>query len=356
MGRLADLDGAGVGKARRRAVAAAPRPRADRSGVDRAGRGARSRGASARRTRTRLEAANAAARDAKSRADAAFEAAQKNAAPPPARGGRPQGDRSAWPRASPRWSRPRNRREERIAAHGGRRQRPGASPSSRSRCAPRSSAASRSRRSSPPCRPLGADAKALGAARAVRRDRRAARRGARARTFAAHRRDAERGGRRRRAKAASSTGCKQNAERLVRIRPINEAPGDDAATVIGARRREGGARRSCRRARRTRRACRPRCARRRKRGSRAPRRSDAALAAARELADDAVGALGESHERIARMIRVVVVPRRRGADRARRGVARRPARTGRDHLARLSRRHLGDGRDRWRSASSRSRR
>ena len=85
-----------------------------------------------------------------------------------------------------------------------------------------------------------------------------------------------------------------NAERLVRIRPINEAPGDDPATVIGARRREGGAWRSCRRAGRTRQPA--------GRGARAGARLDqqraqaqtAALAAARKLADDAVGALAKA--------------------------------------------------------------
>ena len=86
----------------------------------------------------------------------------------------------------------------------------------------------------------------------------------------------------------------QNAERLVRIRPISETPGDDAATDRGARRREGRAWRSCAARRPSLRALPP--------AVRAPaegwitkaQAQIAALAAARKLADDAVGTLGKA--------------------------------------------------------------
>ena len=84
-----------------------------------------------------------------------------------------------------------------------------------------------------------------------------------------------------------------NAERLVRVRPINEAPGDDPATVIGradvkaAHGDLAGAAAEL--------GSLPAAVRAPAQGwiARAQAR-DAALAAARKLADDAVGALAKA--------------------------------------------------------------
>ena len=81
MGRLADLD-ARIAKAEQ--AAAAPRPAQPDQALTSRVAALEAAVRPLAELGQRVDAANAAARDAKSRADAAFEAAQKNAAPPAA--------------------------------------------------------------------------------------------------------------------------------------------------------------------------------------------------------------------------------------------------------------------------------
>ena len=252
---------------------------------------------------SRLDTANAAARDAKSRADAAFEAAQKNAAAPAAQAADHKEIEALAARvaaleqalkSSEAAHRDHGRRRQSgrlafvaVALRARGRARRSICAGARGRASARCRCESARRRSSRSPRP---------ACRAPRRSR-ASFRPSPAPMLAAAGGPPREGG--------SSTGCKQNAERLVRIRPINEAPGDDPATVIGradVKATHGDlagavaelgepAGRGARAGATV--------------GSRAPRRASAALAAARKLADDAVGALGESRSE-SRMIRVVV--------------------------------------------------
>ena len=86
----------------------------------------------------------------------------------------------------------------------------------------------------------------------------------------------------------------QNAERLVRIRPINEAPGDDPATIVAradAKATHGDLAGALAE---TARLCRRRCARPRKAWIKNAQARETALAAARTLADNAVGALAKA--------------------------------------------------------------
>ena len=207
MGRLADLDArlakaeAAASAAARSAARAQPRsgarPRASRRSKPRCGRSPISR--------QRLDAANAAARDAKSRADAAFEAAQKT----------PRAGRPRWPPAEiealtarvaalEQAAKALRRNASRVTA--------GADRAGRLAFVAVALRAAVERgepfaQELAAAKPLVPDAAALGAARAVRRDRRAARRRARARALAAHRLRCSMPRAARRARAASSTAC-----------------------------------------------------------------------------------------------------------------------------------------------------
>ena len=240
-----------------------------------------------------IDAASAAARDAKSRADAAFEAAQKNAAQPAAQAA-DRKEIEAWRRASPRWSRPRNRRRKKSRA---RLRSAGADRAGRLAFVAMAlrSAVERGEpfaQELAAAKPLVPDASALAplepfAATGVPRAAALARElsqltGPMLSAAGSAPRD-----------GGILDRLQQNAERLVRIRPINEAPGDDAATVMAraeAKAAHGdiaGALAELAQlpARGARARARP--------GSNGAEAQVAALAAARKLADDAVGALGQ---------------------------------------------------------------
>ena len=179
---------------------------------------------------SRLDAASAAARDAKARADAAFEAAQKNAAVPAAQAADHKEIEALAARVAA-LEQALKSSEARVAATAGadkagrlafvavalRAAVERGEPFAQELAAVRPLVPTRKR--SAPLEPFAAsgvpraaalarELSALTGADACRRGRRAARDGFIDRLQA-------------------------NAERLVRIRPINEAPGDDPATVIG---------------------------------------------------------------------------------------------------------------------------
>ena len=284
--------------------AAAPRAAPPDPALDRARDGAR-RAAAAPGA---LDAASAAARDAKSRADAAFELAQKAPAQAPTVApGRIAGIGGARRRAGAGGqSAGRNGSRSPQA-----RTAPGGSLSWRSRCAARSSAAIRSRRSLLPssrwCRRRGARA-----ARTVRRDRRAAHRRAGARALAATGADAQcrrqRAARRRLPRSAAAE-CRAAGAHP----PDQRDAGRRRRNHRGARRGEGGAWRS--RAARSpslralppavRAPARRHGSTRRRRASRRSRRR-ASLPTTRSARS-----ARRRHEGQARMIRVRRLPRRR---------------------------------------------
>ena len=123
----------------------------------------------------------------------------------------------------------------------------------------------------------------------------------------------------------------QNAERLVRIRPISEAPGDDAATIVARADVKAAHGDLARRGVRACELCRPPCARPREGMDQtgARRRSRRSRRRASSPTTRSARSARRRHERQARMIRVRRLPRRGGTARARRRVARRPARADR---------------------------